>query len=78
MSQNHEAITIYIAGKMIELTISAKEIPVPDGLVPEGYAKCKECGQLFEKEGKRLFHSEKCRSRFHARQTRKRKKGAIK
>ena len=23
--------------------------------VPEGYAKCKECGKLFEKEGKRLF-----------------------
>jgi len=70
--------TLPFRGKLLILTISEDEVEVPDDLVPEGFRKCKECGKLFEKEGRRVFCSEPCRSRFHARKTmRKKRKASI-
>lgn len=44
------------------LTIEVRDI------IPEGYKKCPNCGVLFQKEGKRRFCSDYCRTRWHARE----------
>lgn len=36
---------------------------------PPALIACKECRQDFEKQGKRLFCSERCRSRYHRRKS---------
>jgi hypothetical protein len=51
---------------------------IDEDVLPAGaYIACKECGQLFEKQGKRVFHTEKCRSRFHARKSRRKKRSMV-
>lgn len=64
--------TLPLNSKMLELTIIARQIDVPEGLVPEGAVNCKECGKPFEKQGKRLFCSEQCKNRYNQRQWRQR------
>ena len=50
-----ETGTLPFRGKILEINIDAKEVEVPDDLVPEGFRKCKDCGKLFEKEGRRVL-----------------------
>lgn len=54
------------------------EAKMPDEFIPDGYRKCKECGAVFKTAGKRLFHTESCRSRFHARKSLRKKRAANK
>jgi hypothetical protein len=53
--------------------VIAVEIPI-GYLSDQGLMPCKECGTLFEHEGKKQFCNNKCKNRWASREFRKRKR----
>ena len=53
-------------GKFLKLGFTLEEVEVPNASIPKGYAKCRECGFVFEKKGRKIFCSDKCRYRYNS------------